>query len=400
MLPLRAYARLAWPPRLPRPTQLARSSLPRPSPSRPAAHYLALGPAPSIRCLHSSPSTLKEKRWLNNTPPEDDGEDGHSSKQDDQTEKPLPEAESSKSAEERAKSQSSKPDIKASSSDSVSSPSAPAPGSPGGQSPPGAGGPKEITKPVIPEIYPQVLAIPITHRPLFPGFYKAITVRSPPVIKAIRELQAHGQPYVGAFLLKDSSVDSDVVTDINQVQPVGVFCQITSCFTSQEGEGKPEALTAVLFPHRRIRINELVTSSSVKGVGAVGIGAPVEEGSAEGEGEVKSFESEVPGVEEVREELGTVSIDSEQQLPDVQRENQDLEKKEVTQIDFLHSLLPQVSLTNVSNLSVEPYEKDSQVIRAIMSELISVFKEIAQLQPMFREQGKRFDPFQAFWLIC
>ncbi|XAO21517.1 ATP-dependent protease La [Cryptococcus bacillisporus CA1280] len=390
MLPLRAYARLARPPRLPRPTQLARSSLPRPSPSRPAAHYLALAPAPSIRSLHSSPPTLKEKRWLNNTPPEDDGEDGQSSKQDDHPEKPLPEAESSKSAEERAKSQSSKPDIKASSSDSASSPSAPAPGSPGGQSPPGAGGPKEITKPVIPEIYPQVLAIPITHRPLFPGFYKAITVRSPPVIKAIRELQAHGQPYVGAFLLKDSSVDSDVVTDINQVQPVGVFCQITSCFTSQEGEGKPEALTAVLFPHRRIRINELVTSSSVKEDGAVGIGSPVEEGSAEGEGEVKSFESEVPGVEEVREELGTVSIDSEQQLPDVQRENQDLEKKEVTQIDFLHSLLPQVSLTNVSNLSVEPYEKDSQVIRAIMSELISVFKEIAQLQPMFREQVTSF----------
>ncbi|EAL21187.1 hypothetical protein CNBD2440 [Cryptococcus deneoformans B-3501A] len=389
MLPLRAFARLAQRPRLSRPTQLARSSLPRPSPSRPAAHYLALAPAPSTRFLHSSPPVLKEKRWLNNTPPEDDGEDGQNPKQDDQVEKPLPDAESSKSAEERAKSQSSKPDIKASSSDSVSS-SAPAPGSADGGSPPGAGGPKEVAKPVIPEIYPQVLAIPITHRPLFPGFYKAVTVRSPPVIKAIRELQAHGQPYVGAFLLKDSTVDSDVVTDINQVQPVGVFCQITSCFTSQEGEGKPEALTAVLFPHRRIKINELVKSSGTKGDGTVGVGGLVEgsQDSAKGEGEVKSFESEVPGVEEVREELGTVSIDSEQ--PDVHKENRDLETKEVTQIDFLHSLLPQVSLTNVSNLSTEPYEKDSQVIRAIMSELISVFKEIAQLQPMFREQVTSF----------
>lgn len=72
-----------------------------------------------------------------------------------------------------------------------------------------------------------------------------------------------GQPYLGAFLLKDENTDSDVITDINSVHPVGVFAQITSVFPAnsgaKDGEGKEEeGLTAVLYPHRRIKITELV----------------------------------------------------------------------------------------------------------------------------------------------
>lgn len=73
-----------------------------------------------------------------------------------------------------------------------------------------------------------------------------------------------GQPYLGAFLLKDEKEDSDVIRDINEVHDVGVFAQITSVFaasasgTHGEGGEKEEALTAVLYPHRRIRITDLV----------------------------------------------------------------------------------------------------------------------------------------------
>ena len=38
----------------------------------------------------------------------------------------------------------------------------------------------------------------------------------------------HGQPYLGAFLLKDENTDSDVTSDINSVHEVVVFAQITS----------------------------------------------------------------------------------------------------------------------------------------------------------------------------
>lgn len=85
-----------------------------------------------------------------------------------------------------------------------------------------------------------------------------------------------GQPYLGAFLLKDEDADADIIHDINTVHPVGVFAQITSVFPASTGsaeEGKEESLTAVLYPHRRIRITELITptgqSPSVVSIGEV-----------------------------------------------------------------------------------------------------------------------------------
>ena len=66
----------------------------------------------------------------------------------------------------------------------------------------------------------------------------------------------------------------------------------------------------------------------------------------------------------------------------------DTPAKPLSPINFLHPLLPQISLTNVTNVEIEPYKKDSQMVRAVMGELISVFKDIAQLQPIFREQSE------------
>lgn len=70
-----------------------------------------------------------------------------------------------------------------------------------------------------------------------------------------------GQPYLGAFLLKDEDADSDIISDIDSVHRVGVFAQITSIFpaTGSKEDEKDESITAVLYPHRRIRITELIT---------------------------------------------------------------------------------------------------------------------------------------------
>ena len=67
-----------------------------------------------------------------------------------------------------------------------------------------------LSKRSVPDIYPQVLALPITRRPLFPGFYKAVVIRNPAVVAAIKEAVKRGQPYIGAFLLKDENADSDM----------------------------------------------------------------------------------------------------------------------------------------------------------------------------------------------
>ncbi|CCM01511.1 uncharacterized protein FIBRA_03567 [Fibroporia radiculosa] len=201
-----------------------------------------------------------------------------------------------------------------------------------------------ISKQSVPEEYPQVLALPIARRPLFPGFYKAVVVRNPAVVAAIKEMMRRGQPYLGAFLLKDEQTDSDVISDINSVHPVGVFAQITSVFTAGGKEDeKEEGLTAVLYPHRRIRITELVKDGSAK-------------------------------VESTDESLPTPPPETVIPAP--------------IQTSFLQNYA--ISVVNVENLATLPYNKDDQYIRAFMSEIVSVFKDIAQLNPLFRDQITNF----------
>lgn len=49
-----------------------------------------------------------------------------------------------------------------------------------------------------------------------------------------------------------------------------------------------------------------------------------------------------------------------------------------------------ISIVHVDNLLTQPYNKDDQYIRAFMSEIVSVFKDIAQLNPLFRDQITNF----------
>jgi Lon-like ATP-dependent protease len=49
-----------------------------------------------------------------------------------------------------------------------------------------------------------------------------------------------------------------------------------------------------------------------------------------------------------------------------------------------------VSIVNVDNMALEPFNKDDQYIRAHMSEIVAVFKDIAQLNPLFRDQITNF----------
>ncbi|KAH9945120.1 ATP-dependent protease La [Epithele typhae] len=215
-----------------------------------------------------------------------------------------------------------------------------------------------ISKQTVPENYPQVLALPIARRPLFPGFYKAVVIRNPAVVASIKEMMRRGQPYLGAFLLKDENADSDIITDINSVHPVGVFAQITSVFTAQgsKDEDKEEGLTAVLYPHRRIKITELVKN---------GTAAKIEE--VEGD--------KVDAVTEPEGQLPT---------PPPERDGPPM----TMQTSFLEKYA--VSVVNVDNLATLPYNKDDQYIRAFMSEIVSVFKDIAQLNPLFRDQIANF----------
>lgn len=116
-----------------------------------------------------------------------------------------------------------------------------------------------------PEDYLTVLALPLPHRPLFPGFYMPIYVKDPKLLAALVESRKRQAPYAGAFLLKDEpgtdpSVASGSDTDkniyelkgkelFNRLNEVGTLAQITSIQGDQ----------VVLIGHRRLRITEVVS---------------------------------------------------------------------------------------------------------------------------------------------
>ncbi|TFK31442.1 Lon protease C-terminal proteolytic domain-containing protein, partial [Crucibulum laeve] len=135
---------------------------------------------------------------------------------------------------------------------------------------------------------------------------------------------------------------------------------ITSVFSAsgsgEGGEGKEEGLTAVLYPHRRIKITELVKAG----------------------GQAK--------VEEVKEEEPQ-TVEPPTPPPSPAPEPAESTAGPV-QTSFLHNHA--VSIVNVENLVTLPYNKDDQYIRAFMSEIVSVFKDIAQLNPLFRDQITNF----------
>ena len=229
---------------------------------------------------------------------------------------------------------------------------------------------RAISKPSIPEIYPQVMAIPIAKRPLFPGFYKAITVRDPNVIAAIQEMLKRGQPYVGAFLFKDEGLDKDIIESMDDVHDVGVFAQITSAFPVT---GETESLTVVLYPHRRIKVSQLIPPKTSAGSSVPPV---VEIKDTENKTEK---ESKTPD-----EKSGDVVASFEESSAST--ESSEAPPYEPTA--FLRDF--PISLVNVTNMVEQPYDKNSPFLRAVTSEIVSVFREVANLNHLFRDQISTF----------
>lgn len=237
---------------------------------------------------------------------------------------------------------------------------------------------QSLTKPVVPEVYPQVLAIPIARRPLFPGFYKAITIKDPNVANAITESIKRGQPYVGAFLFKSENEDDDVIRNMDEVHDVGVFAQVTSAFPLHGQEG---ALTAILYPHRRIKLSSLVAPPT---------------------GEKKAdSDAEPPAPEPIPQKASEDTSTSDNKTGDVvasfeeaaveKKPDQVAEKYEPT--SFLKKY--PVSLVNVENLVDEPHDNKSPVIRAVTNEIVNVFKDVAAMNNLFRDQISTFSMSQS-----
>ena len=234
---------------------------------------------------------------------------------------------------------------------------------------------KALQKPTVPEVYPQVMAIPIAKRPLFPGFYKAVTIRDPNVSAAIQEMMKRGQPYVGAFLFKDENVDKDIIENMDDVHDVGVFAQITSAFPVH---GEQNSLTAVLYPHRRIKMSTLIPPNRRKD-----------------QQTPTATVTEVPATEEdkSKEALAEKTGDVVASFEESNTTPQPTELQPYEPTSFLRDF--DVSLVQVDNLPEQAYDKKSPVIKAVTSEIVNVFKDVAGLNPLFRDQISTFSMSQS-----
>lgn len=282
----------------------------------------------------------------------------------------------------------------------------------------------QLQKPSVPEVYPQVLALPITRRPLFPGFYKAVVIKDPQVTAAIKELLKRGQPYVGAFLLKDEELDVDTITDINQIHRVGVFAQITSVFpagsTAKDGSKEDPGLTAVLYPHRRIRIQELlpiaqpnknlekatedltgvqdtvVTAAVVKDEGPLTEPTKPQQQQPKKSKKTSTTKESTTAQETIKDKAPESDVNKKADF--VKDPAAAAAANEQQQTQYATSFLANdyaVSLANVENMEDDPYSKKDQIIRAVTSEIVSVFKDIASLNPLFRDQIASFSMSQS-----
>ncbi|RMZ79235.1 hypothetical protein DV737_g3496, partial [Chaetothyriales sp. CBS 132003] len=252
--------------------------------------------------------------------------------------------------------------------------SSPASGSSGaGDGSRGRGRPRttQISKPTVPQTYPQIMAIPIAKRPLFPGFYKAVTIKDANVVAAIHEMIKRGQPYVGAFLFKDEAADKDIIEKADDVHDVGVFAQITSAFPVH---GDEHSVTAVLYPHRRIKMNSLIPATRSESRVATAQVQPVPEDQAKADAVPDSKGDVVASFEEnSKDDKAAVAV--------------------YEPTAFLRKYA--VSLVNVENIAETQHDKKSGVIRALTSEIVNVLKEIASLNPLFRDQISDFSVSQS-----
>lgn len=119
-----------------------------------------------------------------------------------------------------------------------------------------------IVKATVPSSFPNLLSVPISGRPVFPGFYKTITIKDKNVMSAMSKLLKKGNPYVGIFLNSDmNEKESDVICNLKDIYKVGVVAQIVNVIPLSNS-----LVTAIVYPHRRIRAIDILTNGEENNV--------------------------------------------------------------------------------------------------------------------------------------
>ena len=76
------------------------------------------------------------------------------------------------------------------------------------------------------KVWPVVPMIALNKHPVFPKFIKLVEVTDPALMNTLRQKVRLNNPYAGVFIKKDDDNLNEVVTDVNDVYPVGSFVQV------------------------------------------------------------------------------------------------------------------------------------------------------------------------------
>ena len=100
-----------------------------------------------------------------------------------------------------------------------------------------------------------LLTLPLSRRPLFPGYMSAIMVKDKAIIDAVIKGREDGTGgYIGLFLRRDSGAveHPDLITDLSQIHDVGTFAQVHNVIKLDQGGAQ-----MLVMGHRRISLKSV-----------------------------------------------------------------------------------------------------------------------------------------------
>ncbi|ODQ64309.1 ATP-dependent protease La [Nadsonia fulvescens var. elongata DSM 6958] len=110
---------------------------------------------------------------------------------------------------------------------------------------------------------PPVIALAVNRRPVLPGHTSFIRVSEKDVIDGIGECAAMKQSFITVFLRKDLSTESSTFNDIEEVHPIGTFCQINGIYRNTGDIPGQQTYTVVLYGHNRVKITDFRPANGI-----------------------------------------------------------------------------------------------------------------------------------------
>lgn len=202
----------------------------------------------------------------------------------------------------------------------------------------------------VPEIWPTLPVIAITRNPVFPKFIKIIEVSDSSLIELIKRKVKLNQPYAGVFMKRDETNESEVVSKIDDLYPVGSFVQI------HELQDLGNKLRMIVMAHRRIKMLKQI------------IDDPQNEGNGLKRKKRMRRRRNNNNVEDI---VSVVTGDN----------GNNIENNEG--IEVITKSQP-VLMVEVENLVHNKFEMTEEV-KALTQEIIKTIRDIVSLNPLYRE---------------